>query len=55
MATKDGLEERLTELKEEYSKTKDNKATNKAVGALRHKMAEIKKLISSSRKVCSRP
>ncbi len=51
MVEKEGLEKRLEELKEEYSKTKDNKATNKAVGALRHKMAEIKKIISSSRNV----
>jgi uncharacterized protein len=49
MVDKEGLEKRLEELKEEYSKTKDNKATNKAVGALRHKMAEIKKVISTSR------
>ena len=49
MPSKEGLEERLSELQEEYSKTKDNKATNKAVGALRHKMAEIKKLMGASR------
>ena len=51
MAEKDKLTERLSELQEEYSKTKDNKATNKAVGALRHKMAEIRKLMSASKKI----
>jgi hypothetical protein len=47
MPEKSALEERLTELQEEYSKTKDNKATNKAVGILRHKIAETKKMIGS--------
>lgn len=51
MAEKDKLTERLNELQEEYAKTKDNKATNKAVGALRHKMAEIRKLMSASKNI----
>lgn len=37
------LEEKLKELREEYAKTKHNKATNKHLGILRRKMANIKK------------
>jgi uncharacterized protein len=37
------LQNKLTELEEQYSKTKYNKATNKYLGILRAKMARIKK------------
>jgi ribosome-interacting GTPase 1 len=37
------LESKLEELREEYSKTKYNKATNKHLGILRKKIAKIKK------------
>lgn len=43
MESKDKLIERLQELKDEYAKTKDNKATNKYVGKLRAKIASVKK------------
>ncbi|MGC8687137.1 MAG: GTPase [Candidatus Micrarchaeia archaeon] len=44
------LEEKLESLKEEYSKTKYNKATNKHLGILRRKIAEVRKeLIESSK------
>lgn len=39
----DTLEQKLEELKEAYSKTKYNKATNKYLGMLRAKMARVKK------------
>ncbi len=39
---KEELEKRLDELKEEYSNTKYNKATNKHLGILRRKIADIK-------------
>ncbi len=42
------LEGKLDELKEEYSKTKYNKATNKHLGILRRKIAEVKKEIVES-------
>lgn len=52
MTDKEGvLGERLQELRDEYSKTQYNKATNKHLGILRHKIAEIKKLMSTSRSV----
>jgi ribosome-interacting GTPase 1 len=47
----DVLEQRLQELRDEYSKTKYNKATNKPLGILRHKIAEIRKLMATSRSV----
>jgi ribosome-interacting GTPase 1 len=39
----DVLDSRLEELKKEYAKTKHNKATNKHLGILRRKIAEVKK------------
>lgn len=45
------LRQKLEELREEYSKTKYNKATNKHLGILRKKMAEIKKALSAKKKV----
>jgi ribosome-interacting GTPase 1 len=39
----DKLEERLNELKDQYSKTKYNKSTNKYLGILRAKMAKVNK------------
>ncbi len=50
MADKSTLEEKLEELKGEYSKTKYNKATNKHLGILRRKIAEIKKDIIAAGK-----
>ena len=51
MQDKEKLESRLDELQEEYSKTKDNKATNKHLGALRSKIAAVKKdIIKASKK-----
>ncbi|ASI13367.1 ribosome-binding GTPase Rbg [Candidatus Mancarchaeum acidiphilum] len=51
METKDKLEEKLEELKDEYAKVKDNKATNKYVGKLRAKIASIKKdIVIASRR-----
>ena len=51
METKDKLETRLEELKEEYAKVKDNKATNKYVGKLRAKIASVKKdIVIASRR-----
>jgi ribosome-interacting GTPase 1 len=44
------LEEKLERLKEEYSKTKYNKATNKHLGLLRAKIASVKMEIIESRK-----
>lgn len=38
----DALSKKLDDLKTEYSKTKYNKATNKHLGILRRKIAEIK-------------
>jgi uncharacterized protein len=49
--SEDVLGQRLQELRDEYSKTKYNKATNKPLGILRHKIAEIKKLMAVSRSV----
>jgi ribosome-interacting GTPase 1 len=46
----DFLKEKLESLKEEYSKTKYNKATNKHLGILRRKIAEVKKEIIESGK-----
>ncbi|MGC8651739.1 MAG: GTPase [Candidatus Micrarchaeia archaeon] len=40
---RDLLEQKLDELKGEYSKTRYNKATNKHLGILRRKIAEVKK------------
>lgn len=45
MAQKSDLENKLDELKSEYSKTKYNKATNKHLGILRKKIANVKKEI----------
>lgn len=44
------LETTLNELREEYAKTKHNKATNKHLGILRKKIANVKKEMSSSKK-----
>ena len=44
------LEKTLNELREEYSKTKHNKATNKHLGILRKKIANIRKEMASSKK-----
>ncbi|MGC8571958.1 MAG: GTPase [Candidatus Micrarchaeia archaeon] len=48
---KAALEEKLEELKEEYSKTKDNKKTNKHIRILRAKIAKVKReiIIASKR------
>ena len=46
MADKQAMQERLEELKDEYAKTKDNKATNKYVGLLRAKMAKLRKALA---------
>ena len=43
MAEKSHLEGELETLKEEYSKTKYNKATNKHLGILRKKIAQVKR------------
>ncbi len=45
-----GLEQKLEELREEYSKTRYNKATNKHLGILRRKMADIKKEIAGRKR-----
>jgi uncharacterized protein len=50
MGDKTPLESRLDELTTEYSKTKYNKATNKHLGILRKKIAEVKKDIIESHK-----
>lgn len=50
MAQKSGLESELEELQKEYSKTKYNKATNKHLGILRKKIANVKKEIIESGK-----
>jgi small GTP-binding protein len=44
------LEEKLRELRDEYSKTKYNKATNKYLGRLRKKIALVKKEMSEHKK-----
>ncbi len=44
-----GLEDKLEELREEYSKTRYNKATNKHLGILRKKIAKIKKELSEKK------
>jgi small GTP-binding protein len=46
----EALSSKLEELEEEYSKTKINKATNKHVGALRAKIAKVKRDIVESGK-----
>ncbi len=43
------LQQKLEELKKEYSKTKYNKATNKHLGILRRKIANIKKELASKK------
>lgn len=43
------LEDKLQELREEYSKTKYNKATNKHLGILRKKIAKIRKELSEKK------
>lgn len=50
MADKSALENKLDELKSEYSKTKYNKATNKHLGILRKKISQVKKEIIESGK-----
>jgi len=45
MADKSSLDLKLDELTKEYSKTKYNKATNKHLGILRRKIAEVKREI----------
>jgi len=48
---KEHLEEKLGELKSEYSKTKYNKATDKHLGILRAKIAKVKReIIEASKK-----
>lgn len=44
------LEDKLEELREEYSKTKHNKATNKHLGILRRKISNIKKELTSKKR-----
>ncbi len=52
MADKDALESRLEELEEELSRTKDNKATNKHLAALRSKVAQARRdIVKASRRV----
>ncbi len=49
---KETLERKIEELKEEYSKTKDNKKTNYHVGMIRMKIAEAKRdLVIASKKI----
>ncbi len=43
------LESKLKELREEYAKTKHNKATNKHLGILRRKMANLRKEMGKKR------
>jgi hypothetical protein len=50
MSDKSVLEEKLDVLTDEYSKTKYNKATNKHLGILRKKIAQVKKDIIQSGK-----
>lgn len=49
MADKQVLQQELEELQKEYSKTKDNKATNKYVGLLRYKMARIRRSLAEKK------
>ncbi|MEM3839401.1 MAG: GTPase [Candidatus Micrarchaeaceae archaeon] len=49
MAENQALKGRLTELEEEYAKTKYNKATNKYLGMLRAKMAKIRKQMAAKK------
>ncbi len=49
MAEDQGLKNKLTELEEQYSKTKYNKATNKYLGILRAKMARIRKEMATKK------
>ncbi len=44
-----GLKNKLTELEEQYSKTKYNKATNKYLGLLRAKMAKVRKEMATKK------
>ena len=49
---KETLERKIEELKEEYSKTKDNKKTNIHVGLIRFKIAQAKRdLVIASKKI----
>ncbi|MFI5412800.1 MAG: GTPase, partial [Candidatus Micrarchaeales archaeon] len=49
---KETLEKKIEELKEEYSKTKDNKKTNVHVGLIRFKIAQAKRdLVVASKKI----
>ncbi len=49
---KETLEKKITELKEEYAKTKDNKKTNIHVGLIRAKIAKAKRdLVVASKKI----
>ncbi|MDE1855769.1 MAG: 50S ribosome-binding GTPase [Candidatus Micrarchaeota archaeon] len=50
MADKEVLKSKLEELEKEYSKTSYNKATNKHLGLLRAKIANIKKKMSERKK-----
>jgi uncharacterized protein len=50
LANNEVLEHKLEDLQKEYSKTKYNKATNKHLGILRKKIAEVKKEIVESGK-----
>ncbi len=47
---KETLESKLSELESEFSKTKDNKATNKHLGKLRSKIAETRREIEKASK-----
>ncbi len=49
MPADEGLKNKLTELEEQYSKTKYNKATNKYLGILRAKMARIRKEMATKK------
>lgn len=49
MPENQGLKNKLTELEEQYSKTKYNKATNKYLGILRAKMARLRKEMATKK------
>ncbi len=49
MPDKSALQQKLEELQKDYSKTKYNKATNKYLGALRAKIAKIKKSMAEKK------
>lgn len=51
MKDKKSLQQELEELKEEYSKTKDNKATNKHLSMIRAKIASINKQMTERKGV----